>query len=301
MVWFIHSGGQSFKMEISYDSITSATFTEAGGGVGLASFTVADQPAFFLEQDSSPRLDGSIVKVWRRSIDWTEGQQATVARRHDLIGSASHLIQLVQNLQNRGNAENAGPVHYKTPPTPSLHSPLAGPTNYSRESHPVDMYTRPLIQTYPTERSDNYPNPARPSSHPSDQLPLYNASLYSAQPPLGEQSFSSDAYSQTAFAQISPEVQHGYPSLDTHSRGSALPYHYPPGPVTMAYPSPQANIYSYPDARLRQTNEPTSLQAAHQRRMSATVNLPVHTLEPAATPPLLTTPFNPTNNSARSR
>ncbi|KAI0048981.1 homeobox-domain-containing protein, partial [Auriscalpium vulgare] len=97
LVWFIHSSGYGFKMEIPFDIIVDTEFTNAAPGMGLATFFLSQPPAFFLEDVPA---DGT--RAWKRCADWTEGMQATKVLRHDLIGSAVQLAHVLRNFQVSG-------------------------------------------------------------------------------------------------------------------------------------------------------------------------------------------------------
>jgi len=103
LIWFIHSAGYGFKMEIPFNTILDTQFTNAAPGSGLASFILSQPPIFYLENLCTPRPDGSGGRIWKRCADWTEGMQATKVLRHDLIGSAVQLAHLLRNLSTSTN------------------------------------------------------------------------------------------------------------------------------------------------------------------------------------------------------
>jgi regulatory protein PHO2 len=102
-------------MEIPFDSILDMEFKNAAPGSGLALFVLSQPPAFYLENVSSPRPDGSLIRQWKRCADWTEGQQATKVLRHELIGSAVQLAHVLRNLR----ANTPGPdIRLRSPSYP---------------------------------------------------------------------------------------------------------------------------------------------------------------------------------------
>ncbi|EGN99000.1 hypothetical protein SERLA73DRAFT_90145 [Serpula lacrymans var. lacrymans S7.3] len=106
LTWFIHSSGYGFKMEIPFDIIVDTEFTNAAPGSGLASFILSQPPTFYLENFTSPLSSQGRdpIRQWKRCADWTEGQQATKILRHDLIGSAVQLAHVLRHL----NAHTSG-------------------------------------------------------------------------------------------------------------------------------------------------------------------------------------------------
>jgi hypothetical protein len=130
LTWFIHSGGLGFKMEIPYDAIIDAEFTNAAPGTGLASFLLSQPPLFFLEHVSSPSPDRPTVRQWRPCPDWTEGHQASQVLRHDLIGSAVQLSHFLRNLRagSRPDIPLRPADSYRTVTSPPMEMPRPSPT-----------------------------------------------------------------------------------------------------------------------------------------------------------------------------
>lgn len=91
-------------MEIPFETIAHTDFRNAGPGEGLATFTLSQPPLFYLEHITSPRsgggYGGGLIKTWKKCSDWTEGTQASLVLRHDLIGSAVQLAHVLQDLRN---------------------------------------------------------------------------------------------------------------------------------------------------------------------------------------------------------
>lgn len=126
LTWFIHSAGFGFKMELPFETIVTATFTNAAPGSGLASFQLSQPPIFYLENAGSPDTDGSSVRYWKRCSDWTEGHQASEVLHHELIGSAVQLSHVLGNLiVNKGPDIPLQYPSYRTePPTSPMELPL---------------------------------------------------------------------------------------------------------------------------------------------------------------------------------
>ncbi|KAI0310791.1 homeobox domain-containing protein, partial [Amylostereum chailletii] len=103
LVWFIHSAGYGFKMEIPFETVLETEFTNAAPGQGRASFRLSQPPQFFLEDvasamsaDPAHRPPG---RTWRRCADWTEHAQATNVLQHDLVGAAAQLAHVLRAFQ----------------------------------------------------------------------------------------------------------------------------------------------------------------------------------------------------------
>ncbi|THU83409.1 homeobox-domain-containing protein, partial [Dendrothele bispora CBS 962.96] len=98
LTWFILSGGNGFKMEIPFDAIREVNFQGAPPATGVATFLLSDPPRFYLEHSTAPRMDGGMSMSWKQCSDWTEGAQATLVLRHELLGPIAHLSRLVSGL-----------------------------------------------------------------------------------------------------------------------------------------------------------------------------------------------------------
>ena len=116
-------------MEIPFDTIIDAEFTNTAPGTGLASFLLSQPPLFFLEHVSSPRPDGSTVRLWKTCSDWTEGHQASQVLRHDLIGSAAQLSHFLDMLRAgvRSDMSTRAASSYRTAPAPPTETPRPNP------------------------------------------------------------------------------------------------------------------------------------------------------------------------------
>jgi regulatory protein PHO2 len=125
-------------MEIPYDTIIDAEFTNAAPGTGLASFLLSQPPLFFLEHVSSPTPDRPTVRQWRPCPDWTEGHQASQVLRHDLIGSAVQLSHFLRNL--RAGSRSDIPLR----PADSYRTVASPPMQMPRPSPPMELPLPPL-------------------------------------------------------------------------------------------------------------------------------------------------------------
>ena len=99
LIWFIHSSGYGFKMEIPFGIIVDTEFVNVTHGSGLASFLLSQPPLFYLEDLMTDPAGGPTMRTWKRCADWTEGMQATKILRHDLVGSAVQLAYVLRNFQ----------------------------------------------------------------------------------------------------------------------------------------------------------------------------------------------------------
>jgi len=126
-------------MEIPFDAIRETDFHGAAPGTGLATFFLSEPPRFYLEH-SAPRMDGKMIMSWKQCSDWTEGAQATLVLRHELLGPMAHLSRLVSGLtrmHTHGNVRLQSPS-YRVDTVPTMEipiPPMAGLTSsYSHSS-----------------------------------------------------------------------------------------------------------------------------------------------------------------------
>jgi regulatory protein PHO2 len=123
LIWFIHSSGYGFKMEIPFGIIVDTEFVNAAPGSGLASFFLSQPPLFYLEDIMTDPAGGPPMRSWKRCADWTEGMQATKVLRHDLVGSAVQLAYVLRNFQvTPGSDIRLRCPPYVRPELPSAHS-----------------------------------------------------------------------------------------------------------------------------------------------------------------------------------
>lgn len=135
LTWFIQSSGYGFKMEIPFDIILNTEFNHAAPGSGLVSFVLARPPTFYLES-----LDP--VRHWKQCADWTEGQQASLVLRHDLVGSAVQLAHVLRHL----NVHSSRPYLHQHPHPHQHQHQQQGPSMLAPQ--PYAHYSS-LEPTYP--------------------------------------------------------------------------------------------------------------------------------------------------------
>ncbi|KAH9958550.1 hypothetical protein BC827DRAFT_553262 [Russula dissimulans] len=121
LIWFIHSSGYGFKMEIPFHIIVETEFVNAAPASGLASFFLSQPPLFYLEDIMTNPAGGAPVRSWKRCADWTEGMQATKILRHDLVGSAVQLAYVLRNFHTTSGSD----IRLRCPPY--VRSELASP------------------------------------------------------------------------------------------------------------------------------------------------------------------------------
>jgi len=131
LIWFIHSSGYGFKMEIPFNIIAETEFVNAAPGSGLASFFLSQPPAFYLEDIMANPAGGAPVRSWKRCADWTEGMQATKILRHDLVGSAVQLAYVLRKFQTTSGSD----IRLRCPPY--VRSELASPHSADPSSVPL--------------------------------------------------------------------------------------------------------------------------------------------------------------------
>ena len=112
LIWFIHSSGYGFKMEIPFSIVVDTEFVAAAPGSALASFFLSQPPLFYLEDIMPDPAGGPSIRTWKRCADWTEGMQATKILRHDLVGSAVQLSYVLRNFQ----ANPGSDIRLRCPP-----------------------------------------------------------------------------------------------------------------------------------------------------------------------------------------
>jgi regulatory protein PHO2 len=181
LIWFIHSSGYGFKMEIPFGIVVDTEFVSAAPGSALASFFLSQPPLFYLEDIVTDPAGGPPLRTWKRCADWTEGMQATKILRHDLVGSAVQLAYVLRNFQ----ANPGSDIRLRCPPyvRPDLSS--AQSMDHSSVALPPSLMNDPqgyrppfggggletgrdtLVTDAPKQRY-NYPSIYVPLSAPSD-------------------------------------------------------------------------------------------------------------------------------------
>jgi hypothetical protein len=135
LIWFIHSSGYGFKMEIPFGIIVETKFVNAAPGSGLASFVLSQPPIFYLEDIVPNPAGGPPLRSWKRCADWTEGMQATKVLRHDLVGSAVQLVYALRKFQ----AAPGSDIRLRCPPyVRPEHSPVSA-TDHSSVPLPPSL------------------------------------------------------------------------------------------------------------------------------------------------------------------
>jgi hypothetical protein len=257
LIWFIHSLGYGFKMEIPFGIIVDTEFVNATPGSGLASFFLSQPPLFYLEDIMTDPAGGPSMRSWKRCADWTEGMQATKILRHDLVGSAVQLAYVLRNFQaTPGSDIRLRCPPYVRPDLPSVHSmehtsvslppslsgepqgyrPPFGAVETGRDGligEPPKRFTFPSIYvplSAPSDTStfsDGLGTPPGPhlalSDGPSSSSP---PNAFSSFPPLSAAS-SSSSYSTVSLYPIEVPVQRPHSQLGNYahvSNGGQSPY-----------------------------------------------------------------------------
>jgi regulatory protein PHO2 len=295
LIWFIHSAGYGFKMEIPFDTIVDTQFTNAAPGSGLASFVLSEPPIFYLENVCTPRPDGSGGRIWKRCADWTEGTQATKVLRHDLMGSAVQLAHLLRNLSTgtdssevqlhtpqyvTGSAPSVPPVVIPQPPMAGLSGP-----GFHQETSDV-----PQTDYFIHGRKRSYSGPAS-LHHPDNGSDLPSIDI-----------------SATAGVLRGP-ASATYPSSSYHQplhRSHSNPYH---SPMFSDYPDSQSHHQTrtdYESVHLENSHVPRMYSRSFyddEARIEAPYPLEALRRDSSGSasitdldtpsPPILTTPFHP--------
>ena len=304
LTWFIHSAGYGFKMEIPFEIILETEFANAAPGSGLASFILSQSPVFYMENISSPRSDGSVIRHWKQCADWTEGLQATKVLRHDLIGSAVQLAHLLRNLQASGSDITLHSPSYasstESPPTPMElpQPPLVGLTGPGFQYHNNTLdSSSPERHLHGRKRSESGPpaisHPPSLLVSPFSSLDTDSRILHGTSPApfsstnihqlsgrsIQSASFASSFSDYSGSHHQQRSLRHSRSSLDDH--GSVAISH---GLAPRSYSAqPVPRTFYHEDGQF------VSFREDSQRRH------PISTLPQYSTPspPLLTTPYHP--------
>ncbi|KAF9517010.1 hypothetical protein BS47DRAFT_592215 [Hydnum rufescens UP504] len=133
LTWFIHSAGVGFKMKIPYDTISVIEYQRhTTPGQDRASIIINKPPTFYREVTS--HVGGVATKIWRPAYDWTEGAQASICTRHEIIGPAGQLAYSLRSLPG-----------FESFPSPSLSFSSSTDTlsSISPKSPPQYLLSRP--------------------------------------------------------------------------------------------------------------------------------------------------------------
>jgi regulatory protein PHO2 len=304
-------------MEIPFETIIDAEFTNAAPGTGLASFLLSQPPLFFLEYISSPRPDGSTVRQWRTCPDWTEGHQASHLLRHDLIGSAVQLSHLIRNLRASARSDiplrpansyratpappmemprPSPPVELPLPPMTSLADPnLSGPGYHyhgdvdlppSLGRRDVERKRLPYLGTGLATNSES-PDPYNNQDRPPHSAPI-NGSFPSYATISQQGTSASSSFGAQMYNEYAPDTSHnGQQPGPSRDEFSAMRISH--DLASRPYPVPNRTFYDETGHRLTQPYQP--------RRSHSSASLRVNHAYPydqsAPSPPLLTTPYHP--------
>ena len=87
-------------------------------GKALVTFILSQPPLFFIEE---PIMNNGIYtgrRIWKRSADWTEGAQASLDLRHDLVGASAQLAHALRHFRLPLAGTPNVPVRSPPPPYP---------------------------------------------------------------------------------------------------------------------------------------------------------------------------------------
>ena len=234
-------------MEIPFDTITHTEFQPLNPGEGLATFVLSQPPQFYLENIVSPRSAGialgvgpssgagPIIKTWKKCSDWTEGTQASLVLRHDLIGSAiqlAHVLNdlreyrtrasiplLAPNMYNQASADLGGGPPLSSPTTLQIPQPplasLQPEPFHAGGLHPLH---RPAFLGHFRKRSSSGPPAFKQdlsSPYTGQQMPPINTGLDRSEAP------HSASYASTSFDRQSPfsVLPYGQRSISDYAAG----------------------------------------------------------------------------------
>ncbi|KAI0762056.1 hypothetical protein BC629DRAFT_1597134 [Irpex lacteus] len=242
LTWFIHTGGQSFKMVVPFSSILDTKFSTMSSGLGQASFALSQPPLFYMEGvDAASAI---APKIWKRCADWTEGMQATKVLRHDLIGAAlqlAHVLRLIATSTVGPGVSLYHPTHPLDPAgSPTILPPSSGLVGIAGE--PQASPSQPLPfgfnaqQPYLSRRpslmySDTTTSPSSLGSAPyrspssaSSPASSFSSPMYSNFPPAAGNSSPSLPYPDRP-PRSSPDELHHVAISQIASRRSLADIH----------------------------------------------------------------------------
>jgi hypothetical protein len=286
LIWFIHSEGYGFKMEIPFTTVIDTEFKTMGPGSGQAVFVLSQPPIFYLENSSSPRPDGSALRAWKRCSDWTEGHQATHVLRHTLIGSSVQLAHVLRSLHSPPPISDvsrassmyrldpiSSPVELPPPPLASLGAPFAYGGLGMKSIHQDQLeHTRKRASYGSLDahyRADNSGIRPPPHSAPNATFPP-QAYIPPANQPM-QPNFDSTVYDQYQAGLQQSSRNPVYSSIPSQS--------IPPRPHISQQPQSYYN------------NSPRALQPFQSDNNQPGASQPMGF--PTQSPPLLTTPYRP--------
>lgn len=99
LVWYIRSSGFGFKIEVPFEYVKETMYATTTPGIAAVTFFLDQPPLFFIE---NPIVNNGIYVGrcdWKRSTDWTEGAQASLVLRHDLVGGSVELTHVLRHFR----------------------------------------------------------------------------------------------------------------------------------------------------------------------------------------------------------
>ena len=255
LTWFIRSGGRSFKMEVLYEHILDARFTNVSPGMGSATFYLERPPTFYMEGLLDPAQGEDSPRIWQVCGDWTEGGQGSTQLQHTLAGPAYQLSALVNSITPT-TMPGADSVLYT--PTASISDAGSSPEVFTRVLHsPTDVPMHPatssLVLRRPSSLSSlrmlHHPSLERLRARPS--VPLFHSPLSSTSTPPSPYTASegslvsiSPAFPPFMHMHMDPshpqQQQRGFPGIGSNGKADQLAHL----PLTMPN-LPRLN-YDYP-------------------------------------------------------
>ncbi|KAF8339723.1 uncharacterized protein EI90DRAFT_2274470 [Cantharellus anzutake] len=183
--WYIYSAGTGFKMDIPYESISATEYADdAQPGQGRVALHLTQTPTFFRESASPSDSPSAPLRTWQPCDDWTEGRQATSCLRHEVVGAAALLEQVLSLMRvdpfspmyaaaNRSSSSfsSSGPSSSRHSPVNSISTPalpqvglvasaLAPPSSYVDPFGPRGSHIG-----HGRRRSRSNPTPYEPRRH----------------------------------------------------------------------------------------------------------------------------------------
>lgn len=100
ITYYIRSVDMGFKMRVSFDSVVATEYAnDIAPGSDRMSLLLNKPPTFFREVASPAN---SSMRTWQPASDWTEGAQASMYTRHEIIGPSGYLGSAFAPLLNSG-------------------------------------------------------------------------------------------------------------------------------------------------------------------------------------------------------
>ncbi|VDB94270.1 unnamed protein product [Peniophora sp. CBMAI 1063] len=220
LVWYIQSSGYGFKIEVPFDRIKETTYMNTAPGKALVTFILHQSPLFFIEE---PIVDNGIYtgrRIWKRSADWTEGAQASMDLRHDLVGASAQLAHVLRhfNLPMAGSSD--AQVRSPPPPYPAPSSEVSASMGFE----PLAVTRLPDNMPYAVH--DQYPGHGNSTLHPLEAHRRPSDYHVDLDPPSSSRSSSnpSPAPSYASYSQVSPSAQSSLSYSSSSPGSSASPY-----------------------------------------------------------------------------